>query len=1734
MTTFRKSGSGDTPTRTPDNLRSKDTVEVVLGLGMGPIKGPAYGLKGIYAGDTPLQNQNDSYNFKNFEYWHRTGAASDEAVKFRLGGQTNSTTVNVNLASGTPVVRQTPHGNIDAIKFRIVINSLLWQQDDGDVYQNTAKFKLEYKAASSATWLPCFPPTAELSIKGKTTSTYVKEYRVLVPRLDEPYDLRVTKTSPESDEEKICEITWESFQTIINGDKKFEGEAIAHYVAEASDQFSSLPQFWGVYDLTLCRMPNNYDPYTKTWDGSWDGITWKNDWTDNPALVFNEILMNETWGAAAYYPDVSLNKWDLVAAIEWCDEMVPDGEEGEQARYTFNGLLTEARSGPEMLRFVAGIFGGIPYDGLDGEIRLKLDVDSDAVALFTPENVIEENSVTFDYSYTDLSTRYNAISGTFTNPALDWSEDRVYLENTDAIEANGRIPLDLIAEACTNRHECTRRTMLRLITSQTEKTIVTFKTNRLGLTTELFDIFLVADPDMDWGITGRVKTLSLDRKTMNLRDQIYLEAGVDYEIVFQVPGGPTTAVSIPGTHIGALTQIVFPDALPDGVENLTTFVIQAPEEPSTPKPFRLVDIAEVEDRTDVVQITGLEVNRNKWAAADAAEYQGAPAYSRPLNASTLQPPTSLTVTQEAQYSPTGLFVRARLNWQPSESVGIKHYQVWLSRADDAPILQGTTEDSTFVIPDLPPGPYTFQVYPVSILNNLRSAVPAEENLYLGDTSGVGTSILTNLEILNQGVDTVFSGRDVVMSWVIDPPAGYFPLGNPTFDGSGFVDPTIAEFKVEILDADTDAVLFTDWTVNTYYRWTYLNNLTILSGPRREFKVQITGLTTYGIYTDPIVLEISNPPPSAPTGVSAAFDADAVRVSWDLPDDPDYAGTVVYMSTTNGFTPGPGNVVYRGIGPDARIAVTTTGDKYYRVGHYDAFSDTPTNLTAQQTFNVARLYVDDLDDAISDNVLSVSEKVLIVPNIERLRGGQTALDSRATALGITTQKTTYDSALSTLNATLATYTSPAAWNNYTDSTTIVGATLAAQLKAALDAELALQTKIDELNANALVPVGINRIYNSRMSPDMSGFGSAWNGNVGGSPTRGLNAVGKSGARNVAWVACSNTPANDTIVEGEASTGPTGSLSDMRRYACKVEAGDRLYASMLFGFTNFKNAYVVLTFGDATGAYLTETVVGSAVTAPGNGDNGTAMQRTGGFYTVPAGAHYAWLRPRFTANGTGALPVGYWAEPFLAVVSATQTVPPPFSHGEVARGAIVDAVSPSAQIDNGRVIGTDANRVPFSQFEKTEYWDKIEATSGGITITGLTPITTSGRKGLRVSITATGVGSIRFGHLDPYLARMQVGEKIAGQVVTANATGVCSIVAAGIRVYDSALANTSAAMSAISGGFTGQRWGLHWTPGGSYIWASIFVRVDSTGAGSGTFDIYEPAITGTASDQAATVFPNFNPGPNSVPGADITRQNPSNGLVPGASQIQSDGTPRKIVWGVEEYWVQDADNITFATVYDAPPRMKVLQGGKQVDASLSSTQVRDDSAVITTTGALVSLKLKNTVGTVTTQTQSTFSTVSTIRMECHKPTSADAWNGKYKFNSISFDVVCEKMYAEGEPTPTYWAYGGQLTATLYTNDSSGWVARATVDVGGYTTHALAGAPATITVPVTVSAEFNAPALGQHAGTEFAIEITAQSYPSAGNKINSISSLTYGTAGAPTSVSRTTPNEKVLVRFERGVEV
>jgi hypothetical protein len=82
---------------------------------------------------------------------------------------------------------------------------------------------------------------------------------------------------------------------------------------------------------------------------------------------------------------------------------------------------------------------------------------------------------------------------------------------------------------------------------------------------------------------------------------------------------------------------------------------------------------------------------------------------------------------------------------------------------------------------------------------------------------------------------------------------------------------------------------------------------------------------------------------------------------------------------------------------------------------------------------------ELANIASDNILSQGEKPVVIRDTNVITTEQAGIDAQATAFGVTTEKTAYDSAVTALTAYLATLTTPVLWSDLSGDTTIVGTT-----------------------------------------------------------------------------------------------------------------------------------------------------------------------------------------------------------------------------------------------------------------------------------------------------------------------------------------------------------------------------------------------------------------------------------------------------------------------------------------------------------------------------------------------------------------------------------------------------------------------------------------------------------------------------------------------------------------------
>lgn len=747
-------GKGKQAKNAPDTLFSEDVVEFVLAVSEGPIRGLTYGASSFYVGQTPLVSVSggppDSPNgyapvqpvgpfTQNFEkfavgVYPGFGDEASTPIQFVLGGETSSQSVGITLAKDTPVTRQTNsnlRGVIDELQVRVQIQQL-YLADSGGTHNDVASISLEYKRVSDATWLPFYLDQTingliiagdPVNLTGKTTGGYVKEFFVTVPRIsNDDWQIRVTKRSLDNSSTHVCEMAWESFQTTSRGEKKYPYTAILHGVGVADSQFSSIPDFGGVYDGLIVRVPSNYNPDAHTYTTllPWDG-TFKFAWTCNPAWILYDLIVNPRYGLAAYRPYVEANRYEFYAAGRWCDEKVlcSDGVTF-RPRYTYNDVISQPRQGLELLNFVAGTFNAVVWDDNNGQIHLAVDKDDPAVMLFTPENVQDG---TFNYTFTDMAVRYNDITVGFTNPDLDWSEDirRLVGVTTDETHATkyGRVPYKFIAAGCTNQEEAIAKASYRLTSALTETKVVTFQTARQGAVLSLYDVILVADPDMGWSQSGRVQ--SHDDDFVYFRDAIYFETTQPYVIKLQTRTGIVEREGTP-EQIGLCNRLALTTPLPSRLPSQTVFTIEDLSAFGSAKPFRVTSLRETNQNGFGYEVSGIEINRAKYTQTLPAIQ--APQYAFRIGAKPA-PPTALLAQSGSRYNITGLngvvVQQVFISYRKPPGVPVDRFEIhWRKKTDPNWTVHRTTDENAFLNPIDANKAYEIKVRLFTVLNESAS------------------------------------------------------------------------------------------------------------------------------------------------------------------------------------------------------------------------------------------------------------------------------------------------------------------------------------------------------------------------------------------------------------------------------------------------------------------------------------------------------------------------------------------------------------------------------------------------------------------------------------------------------------------------------------------------------------------------------------------------------------------------------------------------------------------------------------------------------------------------------------------------------------------------------------------------------------------------------------------------------------------------------------------------------
>lgn len=134
--------------------------------------------------------------------------------------------------------------------------------------------------------------------------------------------------------------------------------------------------------------------------------------------------------------------------------------------------------------------------------------------------------------------------------------------------------------------------------------------------------------------------------------------------------------------------------------------------------------------------------------------------------------------------------------------------------------------------------------------------------------------------------------------------------------------------------------------STSYEYTY-EDMVADGGPWRSIDINLYAKSSNGASSAAAVLTVSNPQIAVPAGLNATAGSLSIIVSATKPADTDWAGLLIYGSTTTGFTPGPGNLLFDGKDNSHTFTGLTAGVPIYcRLAFYDSYGTDSLNLSSE--------------------------------------------------------------------------------------------------------------------------------------------------------------------------------------------------------------------------------------------------------------------------------------------------------------------------------------------------------------------------------------------------------------------------------------------------------------------------------------------------------------------------------------------------------------------------------------------------------------------------------------------------------------------------------------------------------------------------------------------------------------------------------------------------------------------
>lgn len=569
---------------------------MLVALGEGEFAGGLTG-KDIYLDGTPLENADGSKNFGGVVWDFRPGTQAQQYIQ-GIPGSENEISMGVEISSATAWTRTFTNTLLSAVRLRIKWPSIYKQQDNGDLVGYTINYAIDLQT-DGGTW----KTVLSTRVSGKTTTGYERSHRIDLPQSGSTWTLRLRKTTGDANSAKVGDtMTLQSYTEVIDAKLRYPNTALLYIEFDSSQFNGSIPQISCEPKMRVIRVPDNYDPETRSYLGTWTGA-FKWAWTDNPAWVFYDLVLSDRFGLGNRLTAANIDKWSLYEVAQYCDQMVPDGKggDGTEPRYTCNVYVQDRNDAYTVMRDFAAIFRGMTYWGGDQIVALA-DMPRDIDFSYTRANVIDG---LFTYASSTTKTRYTTALVSWSDPDNAYADAMEPVFEQQLVARYGFNQLEMTAIGCTRQSEANRKGRWGILTNNKDR-VVTFSVGLDGNIPQPGYIIAVADELLSGKVTGgRIR--SVNGRVIEL-DRV-ADAAAGNRLILNLPSGAAQSRTIQAINGNKITVTT---AFSERPEAECVWVVESDE--LYAQQYRVVSVADNNDGT--FTISGAAHDPDKYARID--------------------------------------------------------------------------------------------------------------------------------------------------------------------------------------------------------------------------------------------------------------------------------------------------------------------------------------------------------------------------------------------------------------------------------------------------------------------------------------------------------------------------------------------------------------------------------------------------------------------------------------------------------------------------------------------------------------------------------------------------------------------------------------------------------------------------------------------------------------------------------------------------------------------------------------------------------------------------------------------------------------------------------------------------------------------------------------------------------------------------------------------------------------